>query len=91
MNFVFTKLCHYLIVEAIDFVDVAAFVVPSEQEEVGWKSHFEGQQQHNGLDALLSPVYVICERAKKFSDFAATKQTYRPERGSSAGAGIQSC
>jgi hypothetical protein len=48
-----------LIQESVDAVDVATFVVASEEEEVVRIARFVGQQQDGGLDALSATVHVV--------------------------------
>lgn len=48
-----------LIVEAVDAVDAGTLVVPTEQEEVLGVLDLIGQQQADGLQRLLAPVYVV--------------------------------
>jgi len=48
-----------LVVETIDTVDGGALVVASEQEEVLRVLNLVGQQQANGLQALLASVHIV--------------------------------
>lgn len=50
-----------LIVEAVDAIDGGTLVVPPEQEEVFWVFDLVGEQQADGLQRLLSSVYVISQ------------------------------
>lgn len=48
-----------LIIEAVDAVDAGTLMVPTEQEEVFGVLDLIGQQQADGLQRLLAPVYVV--------------------------------
>jgi hypothetical protein len=50
-----------LVVEAIDAVDLGAFVIAPQQEEILRVLNLEAEQQRNRLDRLLASVDVVAQ------------------------------
>lgn len=49
------------VIEAVNTIDLSAFMIAAEQEEIFWVFDFVTQQQSDRLDRLLAPVNVVSQ------------------------------
>ena len=50
-----------LVVETVDAIDLAAFVISAQQEKVLLELDLVGQEQNDGLQGVLAAVNVVAE------------------------------
>ena len=50
-----------LVVETVDSIDLAAFVISSQQEEVLLELDFVGQEENDCLERVLSSIDVVAK------------------------------